>query len=83
MKLLREYVRELLREEKKKGLWANIHAKRKRGEKPAKPGDKDYPDEKSLYAGLKLVGDFLEKSILKPNNLNYPLSRLQFTNSLK
>tara|TARA_B100002019_G_scaffold210170_1_gene182806 strand:+ start:350 stop:2041 length:1692 start_codon:yes stop_codon:yes gene_type:complete len=30
-------------EEKKKGLWANIHAKRKRGEKPAKPGDKDYP----------------------------------------
>jgi len=28
----------------KKGLWANIHAKRKRGEKPAKKGDKDYPD---------------------------------------
>ena len=31
-------------EEKKKGLWANIHAKRKRGEKPAKKGDKDYPE---------------------------------------
>ena len=30
-------------EEKKKGLWANIHAKRKRGERPAKPGEKDYP----------------------------------------
>jgi hypothetical protein len=30
--------------EKKKGLWDNIHAKRKRGEKPAKPGDKDYPE---------------------------------------
>ena len=28
---------------KKRGLWANIHAKRKRGEKPAKPGDKGYP----------------------------------------
>ena len=28
----------------KKGLWANIHAKRKRGEKPAKKGDKDYPE---------------------------------------
>ena len=27
----------------KKGLWYNIHQKRKRGEKPAKPGDKDYP----------------------------------------
>ena len=30
-------------EGKKRGLWDNIHAKRKRGEKPAKPGDKDYP----------------------------------------
>lgn len=28
---------------KKKGLWANIHAKRKRGEPPTKPGDKNYP----------------------------------------
>jgi hypothetical protein len=28
------------------GLWANIHAKRKRGEKPAKPGDKEYPNKK-------------------------------------
>jgi hypothetical protein len=25
------------------GLWANIRAKRARGESPAKPGDKDYP----------------------------------------
>ena len=31
-------------EEGKKGLWDNIHAKRKRGEKPAKKGDKDYPE---------------------------------------
>ena len=30
-------------EGKKKAHWDNIHAKRKRGEKPAKPGDKDYP----------------------------------------
>jgi hypothetical protein len=29
--------------EEKKGLWDNIHAKRKRGESPAKKGDKDYP----------------------------------------
>ena len=28
----------------KKGLWDNIHAKRKRGEAPAKKGDKDYPE---------------------------------------
>ena len=32
------------------GLWANIHAKRKRGEKPAKPGDKDYPKAKAWQA---------------------------------
>lgn len=32
-----------LDEGKKKGLWANIHAKRKRGERPARPGEKDYP----------------------------------------
>ena len=30
-------------EGKKRGLWDNIHAKRKRGEAPAKKGDKDYP----------------------------------------
>lgn len=29
------------------GLWANMHAKRQRGEKPAKPGDSDYPDAKN------------------------------------
>lgn len=29
--------------EEKRGLWDNIHAKRKRGEAPAKKGDKDYP----------------------------------------
>lgn len=29
------------------GLWANIRAKRERGEAPAKPGDKDYPDKKT------------------------------------
>ena len=36
-----------------------------------------------LAQGLKLVGDFLEKSILKPNNLVHPISRLQFVSSLK
>ena len=28
------------------GLWDNIHAKRERGETPAKPGDEDYPNKK-------------------------------------
>ena len=30
-----------------KGLWDNIRAKRARGEKKAKPGDKDYPKKKA------------------------------------
>jgi len=34
-------------EGKKPGLWDNIRKKRARGESPAKPGDEDYPDEKS------------------------------------
>jgi hypothetical protein len=34
--------------EEGRGLWANIHAKRKRGEPPAKPGDKDYPSADAL-----------------------------------
>ena len=29
--------------EAKRGLYANIHAKRRRGEAPAKPGSKDFP----------------------------------------
>ena len=37
-------------EAKNKGLWHNIHAKRKRGEAPAKPGDKDYPDTLDVEA---------------------------------
>jgi DNA repair protein RecO (recombination protein O) len=38
---------------------------------------------KDLLNGLKLVGDFLDKTILKPNNINHPLTRGQFINSLK
>lgn len=41
-----EQALELLKSAEKPGLWANIRAKRARGEKPAKPGDKDYPDKK-------------------------------------
>jgi hypothetical protein len=31
--------------EESEGLWANIHAKKERGEPPAKPNDKNYPDK--------------------------------------
>ncbi len=40
-------------------------------------------DTKTLLSGLRLVGDFLDKTILKPNNINYPKSRSLFINSLK
>jgi DNA repair protein RecO (recombination protein O) len=45
--------------------------------------DNEEIDIKNLLKGLKLVSDYLEKSILKPNNINYPSSRLHFVNSLK
>ena len=40
-------------------------------------------DLKNLLKGLRLVTDYLEKSILKPNNLNLPSSRTHFVNLLK
>ena len=43
----------------------------------------DFVDNNNLLVGLFLVGDYLEKTILKPNNLNQPISRLNFINTLK
>tara|TARA_Y100001935_G_scaffold233996_1_gene216850 strand:- start:1029 stop:1709 length:681 start_codon:yes stop_codon:yes gene_type:complete len=40
-------------------------------------------DLKTLLHGLKLISDYLEKSILKPNNLNLPISRNHFIGTLK
>ena len=37
----------------------------------------------SLLDGLKIIGDYLDKTILKPNNLNHPLNRSRFINTLK
>ena len=44
--------------------------------------DENLINSKELLYGLKLVGDFMDKTIFKPNNVNYPLSRNQFINSL-
>ena len=40
-------------------------------------------DLNTLLKGLRLVGDYLDKTILRPNNLNYPNSRMLFLNTLK
>ena len=37
----------------RKGLYANIHAKRKRGEPPAKPGHEDYPAKDAFKKAAK------------------------------
>ena len=43
--------------EDKKGLWDRIHAKRKRGEAPAKPGDEDYPKTLDVGEGKNTPND--------------------------
>tara|TARA_B100001057_G_C22766184_1_gene917745 strand:+ start:497 stop:1177 length:681 start_codon:yes stop_codon:yes gene_type:complete len=45
--------------------------------------DDNFEDLNTLLDGLKLVGDYLDKTILKPNNLSHPMSRLEFINTLK
>ena len=43
-----------------------------------------YPkNEKDITNGFKIVGEFLDKTILKPNNLNFPLSRIELGNLIK
>ncbi len=45
--------------------------------------NKNSEDMKTLLDGLKLVGNYLDKTILKPNNLTHPISRSFFINTLK
>ncbi len=40
-------------------------------------------DKNELISGFKVVGDFLDKSILKPNNINFPLSRIELGKLIK
>ena len=40
-------------------------------------------DKKSVIDGLKLVGNYIDKSILKPNNISYPVSRIDFVKMMK
>lgn len=66
--VLTELVREIIREESK-GLWANINAKRERGERSAKKGSKAY--KAAVKAGNELettkegVHDPVKPGILK------------------
>ena len=45
---------------------------------------KIFPENlKDLYNGYSIVGDFLDKTIIKPNNKSFPSSRNDFINLLK
>lgn len=46
------------------GLWANIQAKKKRGESAAKPGDEDYPDSKNWSKVTAISEKKVEKQAL-------------------
>ena len=43
----------------------------------------DVIDSIQVFNGLKLISDYLEKSILRPNNISHPKSRIEFLNSIK
>ena len=40
-------------------------------------------DFNQIFNGLKLITDYLEKSVLKPNNISHPKSRIDFLNIIK
>ena len=45
--------------------------------------ENDHINLNEFLNGFKIVGEFLEKTILKPNNISFPSSRNDFLNSLK
>ncbi len=70
--------REVFFGEGKKGLWDNIHAKRKRGEPAAKKGDKDYPKTLDIDEGKRGLWDNIHakrkrgEKAAKPGDKDYP-----------
>ena len=65
-----------------------IYVVKSKNEKKIVPNflvDKDLleKDTNTLLKGIRLIDKFLEKNILKPNNISYPISRAHFIDSLK
>ena len=52
--------------EKSKGLWANIHAKRKRGEKPARKGSKAYKKARKAAKQINNEEEQIDEAISLP-----------------
>ena len=53
----------ILQEVKRNGLWANIHAKRKRGEKPAKKGSEAFKKAVKAAKNIKNVNETFSEKI--------------------
>ena len=45
--------------------------------------DIEVTDLNQIFNGLNLISDYLDKSILKPNNISHPKSRIEFMNVIK
>ena len=65
-----------------------IYVVKSKNEKKIVPNflvDKDLLDKdtNTLLKGIRLIDEFLEKNILKPNSISYPISRAHFIDSLK
>ena len=58
--------------EGKKGLWDNIHAKRKRGEAPAKKGDKDYPKTLNVEAKVDMKTPDYKRATVRDKRYGNP-----------
>ena len=44
---------------------------------------KEPTNDNEVLFGLKIVGDYLEKTILKPNNISLPITRSDFINNIR
>ena len=84
MKLSREHLKKIILEEiKESNLFQNIRAKRARGEAPAKPGDEDYPDEKSWKKATMDEGEYYEVDALDENEEYCPVCAGQMEEAKK
>lgn len=72
--ILRQLIREVI-EEESKGLWANINAKRKRGEKSAKKGSKAYKAAVAAGNELETTKEGIDDPV-KPGILTDRLGKL-------
>ncbi len=64
-----------VKEGKKPGLWANMHARRKAGKPKLKPGDKNYPktldiESKEESANLKLINRIKNSGVVKTGSMS-------------